>query len=112
MNPQVPDILKLLSWSQRLAAGEPCAECQAWREQSPDAEWQWPRIALAGEMLEAGLARDEDMEQTAEDVAAWIDGGLDKSQAAATTKSCWQSPAQLAEVASAASFRAESTLLA
>ena len=111
MNP-APDILKLLSWSQRLAAGEPCADWQAWREQSPDSQWQWPRIALSGEMLEAGLARDEELDLTADNLAAWLDGGLEESQAADAAKSCWQSPAQLAEVASAANFRDESALLA
>ncbi|HZN35102.1 MAG TPA: hypothetical protein VFB80_14835, partial [Pirellulaceae bacterium] len=108
MNHPAPDLLTLLDWSQRLARGEHCAEWKAWRESSPDAAWQWPRVALAVDLLDAG----ELPEMAAEDVAAWLDGGLSEDAAAAAEQCCWHSPAQLAEVASATSFRDPATLLA
>src|SRR5262245_26430364 len=113
MNHPAPDLLKLLDWSQRLARGERCAEWEVWSRSSPDAAWQWPRLALAAEMPDAGgLFADDQPELAAEDIAAWLDGGLSETEIAAAEQRCWQSPMQLAEVASAVRFRHPATLLA
>lgn len=110
MNATSPDLLTLLRWATRLAAGEQCAEWEAWCAASPEAAGKWERITQAQELLAGGIAAaEEDNAISAESLAAYIEGGLDPSEAKRVEQQLWQSPEQLAEALSSLRFAAQAS---
>lgn len=112
MNSPNPNLLTLLDWSRRLAAGTPCAEWEAWYATSPDAARQWERIVWAEELLATGMAPKDAVELGAADVASYLEQSLSAEAVRQVEEVCWRSPAQLAELASAARFCQQATSLA
>src|SRR5262245_5740837 len=105
MNVASPDLLTLLAWAERLAAGEPCAPWEAWSASAPDADWKWERISHAHDLL-AGRRQADQSATTlpAEQLAEFIEGRLTASDLHRVEQACWDSTAQLAELVSTARF--------
>src|SRR5262245_39583941 len=108
MNVSTPDLLTLLQWSERRAAGEPCAPWDVWRASSTDAAWKSKQIEQAQELLRGGRPPDDvDSELSEEELAQFVDGRLASAEADRVEQGCWRSPAQLAEVVSALRFMSQ-----
>src|SRR5262245_39295401 len=104
-----PDLLTLLQWATRMAAGERCAEWESWCATSPDAAGKWERIAEAQELLDGGVALAADSEaESAEVLAAYLEGRLHAAEAQRVEQRLWESPELLAEALSSLRFAAES----
>ena len=110
MTPTTPNLMTLLSWAERLAAGERCAEWEAWCASSPAVAAQWEQITRAQEMLDGGAAANPDAAIDAEELAELIEGRLDPVAAQPVEQVCWQSDAQLAEAISGVRFQNKSPL--
>ena len=107
MSKSNPNLMTLLGWADRLAAGERLADWEAWCGSSPAAAERWERIEAAEELLDDGdVAVDQESEISAEEIAAFLDGGLPVNEARRTEESCWQSTEALAEALSAVRFGA------
>src|SRR6267142_5621928 len=105
MNVASPDLLTLLGWAERLAAGERCAEWESWCASSPEAAWKWERITEAQTLLAGNCSPgDEDAGVTVEELAAFLEGRLSSLDSSRVEQECWQSTAQLAELLSATRF--------
>src|SRR5262245_30151787 len=101
MNVSTPDLLTLLQWSERRAAGEPCAPWDVWCASSTDATWKSKQIEQAQELLRGGRSpNDVDFELSEEELAQYVDDRLADADADRVEQSCWRSPAQLAEILS------------
>jgi len=108
MNVASPDILTLLAWAERRAAGDLCAEWDAWRAASREAAWKSECIHQAQTLLAGGgHPPDDEAELFAEDVAQLVEGSLPAPAQIRIEAACWQSTRQLAEVLSALRFRQE-----
>jgi len=105
MNVSTPDLLTLLQWSERRAAGEPCAPWDVWCASSTDATWKSKRIEQAQELLRGGCPPDNvGSELSEEELAQFVDGRLASADADRVEQGCWRSPAQLAEILSTLRF--------
>src|SRR4029453_14804684 len=111
MTPTTPNLMTLLSWAERLAAGERCAEWEAWCASSPAAAAQWEQITRAQELLDGGEASNPKGATDAEELAELIEGRLDPAAAQLAEQVCWQSDAQLAEALSGLRFQSQSPLV-
>src|SRR5262245_43122256 len=105
MIPKQPKLTTLLAWAQRLAAGKPCAEWEAWRASSPTAAAEWDQIVRARGLLDAGAAVNPRLAIDAEELAELIEGRLDPAATRLVETVCCQSTAQLAEAISAVRFQ-------
>src|SRR5262245_13017529 len=105
MSPMGPNLMTLLAWADRLAAGEDFAEWKAWCASSPTAAGQWEKVTAAEELLASGDTSNPEPAIDAEELAALIEGRLDPDAAQPVESVSWQSTAQLAEALSTARFR-------
>jgi hypothetical protein len=101
-----PNILTLLEWADRLAAGESCADWERWLESSSAAQDQWRSVLAAHDRLAAGEASTADSPLGAELIAALVEGDLDQAEIDAIEAECLRSPALVDEIASSARFGA------
>lgn len=105
MNGSKPDLLTLVNWAEKLAAGERCAPWEAWCASSSEAARKWARVIEAREFLASGSADSgEEQELTADELAAFVEGRLAVDDARRVEQACWRSIGQLAELLSAARF--------
>jgi hypothetical protein len=104
-----PNLLTLLDWADRLAAGESCADWERWLSSSPGAQEHWQCVLAAHNRLAAGEATAEDSPIGAELVAAFALGNLDAAEREAIEADCLRSPALLDEVASTDWFEREAS---
>ncbi|MCI0360989.1 MAG: hypothetical protein L0211_21120, partial [Planctomycetaceae bacterium] len=104
MTTREPNLLTLLDWSHRRAAGQPCAEWEAWRASSPKAAREAEELMRVEKLLATGDAPLGATELGAADVAQLIEGQLSPEAAAQIEEICFRSPAELSEVASSVQF--------
>jgi hypothetical protein len=81
MNAASPDLLTLLHWATQLADDQRCAEWEAWCAASPDAAGKWERITQAQELLDGGVSVAEETAFSAETLAEYVEGRLDRAEA-------------------------------
>lgn len=109
MNVAKPDLLTLVNWAERLAAGERCAPWEEWCATSSEAARKWARVIEAREFLASGEAETtEEPEISAEELAEFVEGHLEAADARRVEAACWRSIAQLAELLSTARFMNQS----